>query len=222
MVDEEEAAPPIAPQWLLPSTGSVVAATIGAATVLCCAALAPFFIVPWLPRSRFGALPWMPTGPRRVAIALNALPPGLVTTGRFLDLGSGDGTAVILAAQRGMTAVGVELNPTLVWISRMRALAGGVSGTATFKVANLFNEPLSSYECIMVFGVVPLMERIAAKIDAEAPRSCVVISHKFPFSSWADRKIGETEDLYFYSRDPALRAEIASRLRSPALAAPLR
>lgn len=75
-----------------------------------------FFIVPWLPRRIFGALPWMPTVAHKVEAALDVLSThyGPLPGKRFVDLGSGDGVAVIAATRRGMLSHSVELNPSLV------------------------------------------------------------------------------------------------------------
>lgn len=169
------------------------------------AALAPFHIVPWLPRRTFGALPWIQTSARRVNRALDALPQAFVQRGRyFVDLGSGDGVAVIAAAKRGMIAHGVELNPTLVGISKLLAWHGGVSDRATFQLGNLFDHKVARYSVVMVYGVVPLMPRIAAKIEAEALSPVYVISHKFPMPSatWDSRLVGTIEDMRIYLYEP--------------------
>jgi SAM-dependent methyltransferase len=86
-------------------------------------AAVPFLAVPWLPRRRFGALPWVPTSVAKIDALLQSLPASCVRRGaRFVDLGSGDGVAVFAAAKRGMYATGIELNPTLVAMSQVAAL----------------------------------------------------------------------------------------------------
>ena len=65
----------------------------------------------------FGA-PYLPTlrGQIQAALELLDLPKGST----ILELGSGDGTVLLAAAQAGYNAVGIELNPVLVLISRAR------------------------------------------------------------------------------------------------------
>jgi hypothetical protein len=109
--------------------GALAAGVLAASVLAGAAFTAPFFIVPWLPRRLYGALPYMATSPRRLEALLSALPPAYTVPGRrFIDLGSGDGVAVLAAARRGMLADGVELNPSLVFIARWRARAGGYMG----------------------------------------------------------------------------------------------
>jgi hypothetical protein len=90
------------------TAGAAVTAVVGLGLgVAVLAFTAPFIIVPWLPRKLFGALPFYATSPRRVANLLAALPPAYTAPGRrFVDLGSGDGVAVIAAAKRGMVGTG--------------------------------------------------------------------------------------------------------------------
>src|SRR5258705_3783950 len=45
-----------------------------------------------------------------------------------MDLGSGDGRTVIMAAKRGATAIGVEYNPDMDGLSRANARTEGVTG----------------------------------------------------------------------------------------------
>lgn len=183
------------------AVGWVVAGTAAAIIGL----VAPFFIVPWLPRHLFGALPWLPTSPRRVNALLDSLPAGVVAPGRaFIDLGSGDGVAVIEAAKRGMRGVGVELNPTLVALSRLNAAraGGGVWSRTRFGVADLFRTSVSEYDVIMVFGVIPMMPRLAAKLDAELVRDTYVASHKFPLPGWDRRLSHVVDDIFVYHVTP--------------------
>jgi hypothetical protein len=62
--------------------------------------------------------PYLPTtdAQARAALELLALKPGET----LLELGSGDGKVMLLAAQAGLHVVGIELNPILVVISRLR------------------------------------------------------------------------------------------------------
>lgn len=62
--------------------------------------------------------PYVPTldAQARAALELLDLKPGQT----LLELGSGDGKVLLLAAQAGLNVVGVELNPFLVIISKFR------------------------------------------------------------------------------------------------------
>lgn len=62
--------------------------------------------------------PYLPTMERQATAALDmlALKPGQT----LLELGSGDGKVLLLAARQGLQVVGIELNPFLVAVSWLR------------------------------------------------------------------------------------------------------
>jgi SAM-dependent methyltransferase len=66
----------------------------------------------------FRGAPYLPTFEKqgRTAIELLGLQPGQT----LLELGSGDGKVIVLAAKAGLNVVGIELNPFLVFISWFR------------------------------------------------------------------------------------------------------
>ena len=62
--------------------------------------------------------PYVPTLDKQARTALELL--DLKQGQTLLELGSGDGKVLVLAAQAGLHAVGIELNPLLVLVSRLR------------------------------------------------------------------------------------------------------
>ncbi|HSX05613.1 MAG TPA: methyltransferase domain-containing protein [Candidatus Saccharimonadales bacterium] len=62
--------------------------------------------------------PYLPTLRTQGEAALELL--GLKPGETLLELGSGDGQMLVLAARAGLQAVGIELNPFLVIVSRLR------------------------------------------------------------------------------------------------------
>ena len=63
---------------------------------------------------------WLRLTPAYSRKVVESLLDGADTTCRVLDPFSGSGTTVLSAAQRGMTADGVELNPFLVWLGGVK------------------------------------------------------------------------------------------------------
>jgi len=173
-----------------------VALTIFAASV-------PFMVIPWLPRSKFGALPYMHTSARRVSAMVSMLGRhrSSLAGARFVDLGSGDGIVVVAAAHAGMRACGVELNPVLWAVSIARAELSGVGyaaaassavsralgrpagstppGSARFEIGNLLNTPVGGMDVVMVFGVAPLMPSVSAKLASELAEGSLVVMNRF-------------------------------------------
>jgi hypothetical protein len=182
--------------------------------VILCSTLfiSPFLLVPYLPRRFFGALPYYPTSIRRIKAVFNKIPSRFMQKDAgFIDLGSGDGVAVLEAARRGLNARGVELNPTLVLMSRFAAWRNRRSiekagGTALFITGNLFDFNFQVFNntkplTIMIFGVVPIMSKIGKKIVTEGPRDIVILSHKFviPIETGL-KEIDIIDDIRIYTR----------------------
>jgi len=193
------------------SFGRNLALLFGASITVGSLFVAPFLLVPYLPRRFFGALPYYPTSPRRIRAVFDSLPKRYVSQGgTFIDLGSGDGVAVLEAARRGLLSRGVELNPTLVLISKWRAFLAAHSirnnhGTCEFTNGNLFDFDISGNEAepmtIMIFGVVPIMKKVGEKIVNEAPENVIVLSHKFQIPEETGLKeIVVIDDIRIYSR----------------------
>jgi hypothetical protein len=197
--DDAEQTPP-------PPPSSTVVWYLGGATAALTVALAPFLIVPWLPKRLYGALPYMHV-PRQKLVTLFQMLPRHVQRAyphthtrpqqqqqqqqqqqrprplKFIDLGSGMGEAVLEARSKGFEARGVELNPTLYLLSSLNALfrVGPLAFVQQppFSFGNMFCVNLREYDVIMVFGVQSLMGRLTQKIRAEAKHGAVVVLYRF-------------------------------------------
>ncbi|CAH2093851.1 unnamed protein product [Euphydryas editha] len=101
-------------------------------------------------------------------------------TGRLLDVGSGDGRIVITAAKLGFKADGVELNPILVYYSRLSALFNNQYGRTRFYRRNLWKFDLLPYNNIVIFGVEQMMEDFEKKLLGEVSDGTVVVACRFP------------------------------------------
>lgn len=116
---------------------------------------------------------------------------------RLVDFGSGDGRLVKAAADRGMSAVGYELNPYLVLASKIRLMR---SREGQIRWANAWNADLSKVDVVTVYGRPGdgLMAKIAAKCEAEMPRQSVVISHFFEIPGWERLLVQDVDGLKLY------------------------
>ena len=72
---------------------------------------------------------------------------------KLVDIGSGDGRIVHLAAQNGYKAHGIELNPWLVLYSKYKSLTMGLSRMATFSRQDLWKTNFEQYDNVVIFGV---------------------------------------------------------------------
>src|SRR5262249_20012897 len=68
-----------------------------------------------------------------------------------MDLGSGDGRAIIAAAKRGSHGVGVEWNDDLIALSNQTAAKYGVSDKAKFVKGDMFAADISKATVLALF-----------------------------------------------------------------------
>ena len=105
----------------------------------------------------------------------------------FVDLGSGDGTAVLAAASLGWRAVGIEMNTSLWFLSSIRRLLftdKKARINSQLKIGDMFDASTSqsilrNANCAMIFGISPLMPRIANLIERECQPGCWIMSYRF-------------------------------------------
>jgi precorrin-6B methylase 2 len=104
------------------------------------------------------------------------------------DLGSGDGRIPIIAAQKyGATAVGIEIDPRLVEISRRIATEAEVSQRVSFIVGDLFETDLGRATVITMYLSGSIMKILEPKLRTLKPGTRIV-SHQFPMPQWAPDK----------------------------------
>ena len=142
----------------------------------------------------FGA-PYLPTLTRRTADALVLLDlkPGQL----FLELGSGDGRLQVAAAKRGIRSIGYELNPLLVWYSRIKLVR--YRRLASVKNANYWTQSLPKADAIYVFLLNPYMEKLHKKILAESSKPVRVVS--FAFEIPGKKPVKEINGMRLYIYD---------------------
>lgn len=103
---------------------------------------------------------------------------------KIYDLGSGDGRLLVLSAQQGATAVGLEINPFLVLFSCLRTLFQPNRNQITTRWQNFWNADLSDADVVFVYLLPWRMERLAAKLKKELKPGSLIISNSFIFPNW--------------------------------------
>ncbi len=112
----------------------------------------------------------------------------------LIDLGSGDGRTVITAAKRGAHALGIEYNPDMVELSKRNAEAAGVSKTATFEKADLFETDFSKADVVTMFLLPSINMRLRPTILKMKPGTRIV-ANTFTMEDWeADETAQATKD----------------------------
>jgi hypothetical protein len=103
------------------------------------------------------------------------------------DLGSGDGRTVITAAKRGARAYGVEYNPDMVELSKKNAAAAGVSQTATFIQADLFEYvkgPEFKKATVITMFLLPSINMKLRPTLLDLPAGTRIASNTFTMEDW--------------------------------------
>jgi SAM-dependent methyltransferase len=105
-----------------------------------------------------------------------------------IDLGSGDGRIVIVAAKRfGARGLGVEIIPDLVKQSRDNARAAGVADRAEFLEQDLFKTDLARATLLTLYLLPDVNLELRPRILALKPGTRVV-SHDWDMGDWVPDK----------------------------------
>ncbi|MGZ5583272.1 MAG: methyltransferase domain-containing protein [Usitatibacter sp.] len=107
-----------------------------------------------------------------------------------IDLGSGDGRIVIMAAKRfGARGLGVEIVPELVEKSRQAASVAGVAELAHFREQDLFKADLSPASVVTLYLLPEVNLQLRPRILQLRPGTRIV-SHDWDMADWEpDRSI---------------------------------
>ena len=125
---------------------------------------------------------WVPT-PEEVVDRMLTM--AQVTPNDYVvDLGSGDGRTVIMAAKKfGAKALGVEYNPDMVKLSQENAQKAGISERAQFRRADIFATDFSQATVITLYLLPALNMKLRPTILAMKPGTRVA-SHSFTMEDW--------------------------------------
>lgn len=145
----------------------------------------------------FGA-PYVPSRRRYVLRAFENLYI-LSAKDTLVDLGSGDGVVLRVAADKGARAVGVEINPALVLISRLRTLG---RRRVTTRWGNMWRMRFpGSTTVVYVFAVSRDEKRLVRLLTRESTRlqrELKVLCYGSPLSNRKPDKTFEAYALYTF------------------------
>lgn len=119
----------------------------------------------------------------------------------LVDLGSGDGRVLVAAAQKGIRAVGYELNPFLVWYSRLKLRR--FTPAPEVRLADFWLSPLPKGTAVVfVFLAKPFMAKLDSKLEREALRlghDILLVSYGMKISSKTPESVDGGMVVYRYS-----------------------
>lgn len=195
--------------------GFYMAMGVGAVAVGFSIAAIPFLT----PAIRTHALPYVPATTKQIENVFKAvkafgvsrnlkrIEPSKNNLVKLVDLGSGDGRIVFDAAKRGYHATGVELNAMLYLYSKYKTLTSWKTKPdlhkPVFKRANFWNINMGEYDLIVVFGVQGMMRDLASKLKEEIKPDCLIVSCRFPISSFKSvyKLEDELDGVWIYDKE---------------------
>jgi SAM-dependent methyltransferase len=129
---------------------------------------------------------WVPTPSALIEMMLDLAK--VTANDKVVDLGSGDGRAVIAAARRGAAARGIEFDANLVAVATANAAKAGVGDKATFERADMFATDFSDASVVVLFLLPDLNIKLRPSILAMKPGTRVV-SNTFEMGGWLPDKV---------------------------------
>ncbi|WP_188056080.1 class I SAM-dependent methyltransferase [Sphingosinithalassobacter sp. CS137] len=127
-------------------------------------------------------VPYAVTRPEAVAAMLDLAEVG--PGDHVIDLGTGDGRIAIAAAERGATALGIDIDPVLVAEARGKAREAGVAARTHFLAQDLFETPLGDADVVTMFLLPEVNQRLRPRLLAELRPGAHVVSHAFAMGAW--------------------------------------
>ena len=108
-----------------------------------------------------------------------------------VDLGSGDGRIVIVAARKfGARGLGIELDQRLVQKSRDNARAAGVADRVSLVQGDVLTADISQASVVTVYLLPGLIGQLQRRFTAELKPGTRIVSHAFGMAGWApDRSV---------------------------------
>ncbi len=101
------------------------------------------------------------------------------------DLGSGDGRLLNLALKQGaQKAIGYEINPYLVLVSRLRFFFSPFRKITQVYLKNFWQANLSDADVVLIYLLPWRMEKLKQKLLTELQPGSLVVSNSFIFPGW--------------------------------------
>lgn len=113
-----------------------------------------------------------------------------------IDLGSGDGKLLFLAAKHGAKAVGYEVNPVLIAVTLLRTKLKGLTNLVSVQKQSFWEADLKVADVIFVYAFRKTMKKFEDYIYKNAKKGTRVIVNTNPFPN--KKPIKSTNEVYLY------------------------
>lgn len=114
----------------------------------------------------------------------------------LIDLGSGDGRILIEAVQRGAMAMGYEINPILVYLTKRKIKKLNLNNRAQIFWKNFWQVDLIDADVITVFGAPTIMAKLEKKFLKELKSGAKICSYVFPLPNL--KVLKKEEGIFIY------------------------
>ena len=114
---------------------------------------------------------------------------------KSIDIGSGDGRIVIEASRHGLHAYGVEINPILYIVSKIKIRNSGSKNTKIL-LKDMWQLNFSSYDYVTIWGTKHMVKNLGVKLKKEVKPGAKIVSNHFQFTNWKPKK--SKDDVYLY------------------------
>jgi len=147
-----------------------------------------------------GLAPYVPSAKKSLSLILSEA--NLKKSQIFYDLGSGDGVVLETAVKNyQVKGVGVEINPFLVFLSRLKARFQGIKNL-TYIRSDFLKANLAEAQVIFLYLLPRNLPKLQEKIEQECQKGTLIISNSFPLNGW-EKKLAKTTKLnhlsaYYY------------------------
>ncbi len=138
----------------------------------------------------FGA-PYVPTFKRDLEKIFSEV--SLPKDALIIDMGSGDGKLLVLAAKKGYRVIGYEINPILWLITKARLYK---YPKANVKLKSMWHADVSQADLVFTFLATRFMPKLEDKLKKEMKPGSYFASYVFELPSLAVTK--KTTNTHFY------------------------
>ena len=148
----------------------------------------------WPPDSPWA--PWWRTN-KKTAIAICKLA-NINKNDIIYDLGCGDGEVLIQSAKLGATGIGIEIDPTRVFIAKLRVKRNKLKNKIVIKKNDFFKEDISKATVVIVYLVPNALKRLLPKFKKELKKGTKVVSFIYEIEGLKPIKIDSKNRLKIY------------------------
>lgn len=93
------------------------------------------------------------------------------------DLGSGDGTALMIAAKEfGAHGIGIEIDPLRYWVSKVLLQKNSVADSVKILRKNFFAQNLKDADVVFVYLIPKTLEKLLPKFKKELKKGTRIVS----------------------------------------------